>query len=212
MNERDFVEDAFNHISLVMEARCCVPASDCAAALAASGNPFDNLLALLARHGEDCGITDRDLVEMYRSHRPLSLPYRGDAERTLQGLKDRGVSLALITDGRCGTQFAKINALGLDKYISPENVIISGATGHDKQDSYNFELLMSRHPMADTYMYVGDNVVKDFYWPRSLGWVTFALIDSSGVNIHRQRFEDAEEPFQPNFKIERLSQLFDFIY
>lgn len=122
-------------------------------------------------------------VERYRNHLPERLPIAPHVAETLDALAEHGVVMALITDGRSVTQRRKIEALGLNRYIRPEDILISEETGHDKRVADNFQAIVRRWPEAKGFIYVGDNVAKDFLMPNLLGWTTIQ-VDHHPDNVH----------------------------
>lgn len=124
------------------------------------------------------------MIEIYRNHKPqISLPR--DTTLTLDYLHSK-YTLALVTDGRSVGQRNKIEALALERYFAPEDIIISEEFGSDKHSAANFKAIEKNHPGAESYFYIGDNPEKDFYRPNQLGWRTIMLEDVNHVNIHRQ--------------------------
>lgn len=124
------------------------------------------------------------MIEIYRNHKPqISLPR--DTTLTLDYLHSK-YTLALVTDGRSVGQRNKIEALALERYFAPEDIIISEEFGSDKHSAANFKAIEKNHPGAESYFYIGDNPEKDFYQPNLLGWHTIMLEDVNHVNIHRQ--------------------------
>lgn len=124
------------------------------------------------------------MIEIYRNHKPqISLPR--DTTLTLDYLHSK-YTLALVTDGRSVGQRNKIEALALERYFAPEDIIISEEFGSDKHSAANFKTIEKNHPGAESYFYIGDNPEKDFYQPNLLGWHTIMLEDVNHVNIHRQ--------------------------
>lgn len=149
-------------------------------------NPFDALEQLLER---DCIATLADTpqrVQVYRNCRPRCLSLYPDARKLLDALRDRGVRCALVTDGRSATQRGKICALGIEDRFHPQDILISGETGHDKTEPDNFAALVHHYPEASRFIYVGDNPAKDFVVPAMLGWDTYCLRSRPG-NIHPQQ-------------------------
>lgn len=131
-------------------------------------------------------------VKIYREHRPASLPLRKGAVEMLDWLHSLGdCRLGIITDGRKLTQSAKIKAIGLEKYIPGNNILISEVTGHDKTSPEPFLEMMRRNPDENVYVYLGDNTAKDFINPGNLGWQTLCMRDN-GRNIHPQNLELAD--------------------
>lgn len=124
-----------------------------------------------------------ELLSLYRNHYPtISLAeYVLD---TLNQLESKGCTLGIITDGRSVVQRNKIKALGLSSWISDDNIIISEEFGSEKPCEANYRFFMDKYP-DDEFVYVGDNIMKDFISPNKLGWKTICLLDD-GRNIHKQ--------------------------
>ena len=136
---------------------------------------------------------------MYRTHRP-DIHLEDDVVATLDALKTAGCTMALITDGRSVQQRNKIAALGLNRWIADEDIVISEEIGSEKPDEANYRRIMNLHPDADKFVYIGDNPKKDFIAPNRLGWTTVCLLDN-GENIHPQRFGDIPQEAQPQYKV-----------
>lgn len=124
------------------------------------------------------------MIEIYRNHKP-QISLSRETMLTLDYLHSN-YTLALITDGRSVGQRNKIEALGLERYFAPEDIIISEEFGSDKHSAANFKAIEKNHPGADFYFYIGDNPEKDFFRPNQLGWRTIMLEDVNHVNIHGQ--------------------------
>jgi putative hydrolase of the HAD superfamily len=133
---------------------------------------FDQALAALGVPNEPelVGL----LVEVYRGHRP-AIRLAADARRALDA-RGSWDGVALLTDGHRLTQERKIEALGLRAYCDP--VITTDRWGREywKPNPRGF-LAIQQHfarPPA-RFVYVGDNPLKDFLAPRSLGWKTIRI-------------------------------------
>lgn len=124
------------------------------------------------------------MIEIYRNHKP-QISLSRDTTLTLDYLHSK-YTLALVTDGRSVGQRNKIEALALEQYFAPEDIIVSEEFGSDKHSAANFKAIEKNHPGAESYFYIGDNPEKDFYQPNLLGWHTIMLEDVNRVNIHRQ--------------------------
>lgn len=153
---------------------------------------FDNLAARIWLDYPGTSFNVEWMVEVYRTHTP-DIELRSGVYDTLRSIYDAGHKIGLITDGRSGTQRAKIKALGLDRFILPENIIISSEIGADKTTRKPFDILMSRNPEEKKFLYIGDNPAKDFHWPNVLGWYTVEVSDRNGTNIHPQDIDVPEE-------------------
>ena len=107
-----------------------------------SDDAFDALLDRLSTTSAK-DVTIDLILDIYRSHKP-ELTLSAETETLLSDLKSVGIALGVITDGRHDTQWNKIMALGLDRYIEKNNIIVSGDVGADKRTSVPFEVLQSR--------------------------------------------------------------------
>lgn len=125
-------------------------------------------------------VSKAQLLEWYRYHQPDIRLYDGVLD-TLQAVKN-DYKFAIITDGRSQTQRNKIKALGLEQYV--DEIIISEEIGSEKPSQENY-LAVENKLNCNTYIYIGDNLKKDFITPNQLGWMTICLLDK-GQNIHKQ--------------------------
>lgn len=154
-----------------------------------------------------------DYLSVYRYHRP-SIALSEETKSILAKLKEEGVIIALITDGREITQKQKIEALGLSEWIDSDLILINEAKEHFKPNHRSFDRLMLHcfEQMPGTGMmfyYVADNPQKDFKAPNELGWTTICLIDD-GRNIHKQDFE-LDEIYLPKHKINNIKELIEIL-
>lgn len=147
-------------------------------------------------------VTKEKLLNMYRSHYP-NLQLENDVENTLGVLKQK-YKLGIITDGRSITQRNKFQTLGLSRFIDEDNLIISEEFGSEKPSERNYLFFQKKFIDSD-FVYIGDNLKKDFITPNRLGWKTICLLDD-GRNIHKQNF-DCIEPYLPHLRIYRLKDL-----
>ncbi|MGB6687367.1 MAG: HAD family hydrolase [Terracidiphilus sp.] len=137
------------------------------------GNAFDCLVAEYPELGLRWNVGD--LVEMYRSHKPVIQLLPG-MSYLLQGLKSKGIRLALITDGSVAAQSNKAAALKLGKLFAP--ILVTDAWGMEfrKPHGRAYEAVMEIWNIPPTQLiYIGDNPEKDFCAPRALGWHTARL-------------------------------------
>jgi len=88
-------------------------------------------------------------------------------------LLQRGVKLGIITNGADANQMRKIKQLGLEKWISPENMLVSETAGVSKPSKEIFEAMERRMDFAknDVY-YIGDNFDNDVIGATAAGWKT----------------------------------------
>lgn len=122
------------------------------------------------------------LLYWYRFHYPQIVLFDGVLE-CLNFLK-KEYKFAIVTDGRSVTQRNKIKALGIESLL--DEVVISEEIGTEKPHINNFSLI-EKSLGCKSYVYVADNLKKDFITPNYLGWNTICLLDQ-GNNIHKQDF------------------------
>ena len=140
------------------------------------------------------------LLKIYREHKPqLSLaPF---VKNLLAHWARNGRQIGILTDGRSLTQRNKIRALGLDDYTNA--IVISEEFGSEKPNVNNYRYFEERFPNS-TYVYVGDNLAKDFVAPNRLGWTTVGVLDR-GNNIHAQHFEKVADEQLPRYVINAVA-------
>lgn len=234
--EADFVASGCRAIAAAAHEACPALSAADALEIIRSGDStsagFDALLAEIQRlsPGNPFGISE--LLRVYRFHKP-DISLSPEVRDTLDMLQRAGVRMGLITDGRAATQRAKIQALGLEQYFMPSNIIISAEIGADKTTPTPFEEMMKRnteHAAPDGlsdgkrhnlsanedgqlvsgdhgFVYVGDNPAKDFLWPNRLGWKTFMLRDTTGRNIYPQTIPELSPDYAPQHEIRDLHDL-----
>ncbi len=168
-------------------------------------NAFDDLDMYLRQHDVPSDINISWMVNVYRIHYP-DIKLDNETEHTLKLLAGFPENrLAIITDGRITTQQAKIDALGLHRFIEPELISISESIGAKKSKKFPFERMMSLNPDCDKFYYIGDNPAKDFYWANKLGWTTIQLNDD-GRNIQKQNIV-IPSPYRARHSINTISDL-----
>lgn len=176
--EIDFLKSAYREIA------SSVGRADIAAQMVTWYDEGKNVFESLNEYlGKDTPLAT--YLDIYRNHQPEIALSEG-VEEVLNGLKNKGVILGLVTDGRSNSQRNKIKALGLERWFEERNIIISEEFGSEKTDKRNFTYFMEKYP-GRSYCYVGDNTKKDFLAPNGLGWNTVCLLDD-GRNIHKQDF------------------------
>ena len=163
-------------------------------------NAFERLNAFLG-----INLPISQYLQIYRMHKP-NIRLSKSAVSALNSLKSPECIIGLITDGRSVQQRNKVEALGLNRWIIDEDFLISEEFGSEKPTSANYEYFMKRYPESDEFMYVGDNLKKDFIAPNALGWQTVCLKDD-GMNIHKQDFTSVSTKAMPKIIIEDLKNL-----
>ena len=131
------------------------------------GNAIDQVLKAEGRYSEE---NKAECLRVYRFHKPNIHLYAG-VEQLLIRLRARGLKIGVITDGRPEGQRAKIQSLGLKKWV--DEIIITdelGGVEYRKPNAKAFECMKQRIGVNFAEMaYVGDNPKKDFIAPQKLG-------------------------------------------
>jgi putative hydrolase of the HAD superfamily len=105
-----------------------------------------------------------------------------DARRLLITLRDRGLPLALVTNGDAREQRAKIERHGLAPFFGA--IVIEGEFGAGKPDAAVYETALAALGVAagaDVWM-VGDHLEFDVAGPQRLG-LRAAWLDRPGVGV-----------------------------
>ena len=109
-------------------------------------------------------------LKVYREHIPEIYLYDGVLD-SLQMLREKGIKIGIITDGRVSGQKNKIKALGLNELM--DDIIITdelGGVQFRKPCDIAFRIMQKRWGIPfEQIMYIGDNLEKDFQAPRQLG-------------------------------------------
>ena len=138
---------------------------------------------------EEIGEMDKkaECLNIYRNQIPEITLYDGVTDM-IQELKNKGIKVGIITDGRPESQRNKLKALGLDEMV--KDIIITDELGgiqFRKPNDISFRIMQKlwRLPF-EQLVYVGDNLNKDFQAPKQLGmrWRYFANEDglySTGI-------------------------------
>lgn len=133
---------------------------------------------------EEIGEIDKktECLDVYRSQIPEIELYEGVNE-LIQSLKERGIKVGIITDGRPEGQRNKIKALGLDGLV--DDIIITdelGGTQFRKPNDISFRIMQNRWRLSyEEIVYVGDNPNKDFQAPKQLGMRSVIFRNEDGL-------------------------------
>lgn len=144
-------------------------------------------------------------IWIYRLHTPHIILREGVADFLLK-IEPASKAIAIITDGRSVSQRLKIGSLGLNRY----EVLVSEEWQETKPQLGRFKYLQKKYEKAGGFVYVGDNVTKDFFGPNKLGWITIGIKDS-GRNIHPQITNNVDSDYLPKFWVNNFFELQDFI-
>lgn len=123
-----------------------------------------------------------ECIKIYREHKPDIRLYHGVRE-LIGMLKEDGIKIGIITDGRPYGQRRKISALGLDKMVA--DIIITDELGgiqFRKPCDIAFRIMARKWRLPyENIVYIGDNPAKDFQAPRQLGMQSVWFKNSEGI-------------------------------
>ena len=123
-------------------------------------------------------ITAEEALQFQQAY--AELQYRLTLDETmieiLDYCKKTGQFVQVITNGPSKHQRAKINALGLDRWINTADAVISSETGYRKPDKEIFELARQHFSLdINQTFFVGDSPETDIRGAVLAGWKTIWL-------------------------------------
>jgi HAD superfamily hydrolase (TIGR01549 family) len=129
-----------------------------------------------------CDNKKAECLEVYREHEPVISTYPG-VMKLIQGIKEKGLMVGIITDGRVSGQKKKIYALGLDKII--DEIIVTDELGgiqFRKPCDIAFRIMQNKWQIPfEQIVYIGDNAKKDFNAPMQLGMQSIWFQNEEGL-------------------------------
>lgn len=180
--EKDYVRSGYHEIARVLEK---IPqAEERLWNFFESGkNAIDCIL-------EEEGIFSEELkqkcLQAYRFQKP-DIALEPEVKDLLARIKSEKQHLGIITDGRVEGQWAKIRALGLEKYT--EDIMVTdelGGAEYRKPCSLAYEQMQKKWKIPYTKMvYIGDNAKKDFVAPEKLGMGAIWFLNPNGLYYNK---------------------------
>jgi len=146
------------------------------------------------------GAADR-VADDYRARRTAGIALYPGAIETLAALRERGMPMALITNGAAASQRASIERFGLAPYF--DCIVIEGEFGCGKPDRRVFQHALAAVACepADAWM-VGDSLEADIAGAQGVG-VHSIWVDAGAWGLP----EDA--PVRPQRTIRAIAELLD---
>ncbi|MFN2299799.1 MAG: HAD family hydrolase [Anaerolineales bacterium] len=205
--EREYVHSGFRAVGEWAENRLGLSPTIVQAQLEAlfdGGFRRDAFQWWLSEQGQPASLLP-EMVDIYRRHKPRINCYP-DSVQVLDALKPR-FRLGLITEGRQAAQEAKIQVLGLRRWI--EAVIILGETDREewKPCPRSFRRMLAMLSLTEgEAAYVGDNPGKDFRGARAAGMYTVRIRREGGLHADA---EPASAEDAPDREIHSLADLLE---
>lgn len=144
------------------------------------------------------------LLWMYRLHLP-DIKLAENCSVSLEKIKKTALAVAVLTDGRSVTQRLKLTSLGLSHWPS----YISEDYGGAKPAPDRFQAIQNDFP-ADHYVYVADNVQKDFLGCNPLGWLGIGMRGNER-NVYSQSLQCLPEAALPKCWVNSWEELTELL-
>lgn len=121
----------------------------------------------------------------------------------LELAKKNNVKLGVITNGPSEHQWAKVDALGVEKWIPRENIIVSGDVGINKPDKRIFEVIQEKLQLGvESLYYIGDSLENDIVGANNAGW------KSIWINRYNKEYRLGTEIYK---EVQNNYELFEII-
>lgn len=206
--ERDYVKSGFRavaeHIGAVADSDAVFAYIWQLFESGARGNTFDQLMAKFPDVAAAFEIPD--LVHVYRAHKP-DISIIPEMRHLISALRYQGLKIGLLSDGPLISQQAKYDALGVS--LLADEMLLTDSMGRQcwKPSPVGFQRLAERMGVANTSLvYIGDNPIKDFIAPRSLGWRTIRLRLAGQLRENLEPDDSAAAPHAEARSVAELSR------
>nr|WP_321292535.1 HAD family hydrolase [uncultured Trichococcus sp.] len=115
-------------------------------------------------------------------------------------LLQRRAKIGIITNGANDNQLRKIKQLGLEKWIAPENMLVSEGAGVSKPSKEIFEAMerIMGFSKNDVY-YIGDNFDNDVIGATAAGWKT--------IWVNFRKHEEVNKDVSATYVVETPEEL-----
>ena len=113
-----------------------------------------------------------EFERLYRAYQ-TEISLSEGVEEFLDYCKAHNIFIAILTNGRTKSQYAKVIALDLHRWFDDDHIFISGGIGYQKPDPMAFqyiEKMFSLNP-EETW-YIGDTYEADVVGADGAGWHT----------------------------------------
>ena len=157
---------------------------------------------------KDLGVflTDEQALNMQKEYKKnqQKLQMSDITINILELAKKNNVKLGVITNGPSEHQWAKIDALGVEKLIPRENIIVSGDLGIiNKPDVRIFDAMQEKLQLdTESLYYIGDSFENDIVGANNAGW------KSIWINRYNKECSPGTEIYE---KVENNYELFEII-
>ena len=157
--------------------------------------------------GKDLGVylTDEQALNMQKEYKKnqQKLKMSDITVSILELAKKNNVKLGVITNGPSEHQWVKVDALGVEKWIPRENIIVSGDVGINKPDKRIFEVIQEKLQLGvESLYYIGDSLENDIVGANNAGW------KSIWINRYNKEYRLGTEIYK---EVQNNYELFEII-
>ena len=121
----------------------------------------------------DVFLTDEQALNMQKEYKKnqQKLQMSDITINILKLARKNNVKLGIITNGLSEHQWSKIEALGVERWIDKDNIIVSGDYSINKPDVRIFEIMQEKLQLPiDSLYYIGDLLENDIVGANNAGW------------------------------------------
>ena len=156
---------------------------------------------------KDLGVflTDEQALSMQREYKKnqQKLQMSNTTIGILELVKENAVKLGIITNGPSEHQWSKIEALGVERWIDKDNIIVSGDYSINKPDVRIFEIMQEKLQLPNDFLYyIGDSIENDIVGANNAGW------KSIWINRYKQKLPKEVDIYKI---VENNNELFEII-
>ena len=166
--------------------------------------PKTDWLALACERAKLPSSAKDSLLWMYRLHIP-DIRLSRACTKALKSIHSACKAVAVLTDGRSFTQKLKLRALGLADW----HAYISEDYDGPKPFQDRFKAIQQDYP-AQHYIYVADNVQKDFVGCNPLGWISIGMRANDRI-VHSQVIDGLSESDLPAYWVNDWHELTELL-
>ena len=124
---------------------------------------------------KDLGVilTDEQALDMQKEYKKnqQKLQMSDITISILELAKENNIKLGIITNGPSEHQWSKVEALGVERWINKDNIVVSGDYDINKPDVRIFEIMKEKLQLPiDSLYYIGDLLENDIVGANNAGW------------------------------------------
>lgn len=141
------------------------------------------------------------ILEFWAEYYPKSSYPVDGLDKTLKAILEKGIKIAVVTNGPKEFQRAKIKALSLDRFF--KEYVISEEVGYKKPEKEIYEIALKKlSAKKETTVFVGDNPKTDILGAFNIGMKTAWMSNEYIWN---------EDNFKPDFTLDSFNEILNIL-